>query len=246
MESKYAVGLSKKAIDIYKLLINSQPLTVKEIGESLGILPHGVYRLMEHLQIYGLVEKYKDNPLRYRAINANEARENYLMQQRIWFSNVINDKVSDVLQRREIKEKQFDLSFLPNRDEHVRQFTNKINSAKFSIKYIILALPIGVPSETMLAHMQAIKRGVEIKLLVLEHTKENHNILMSYKHMGVQVRHGDFLNWHLFLVDDDFSSIEMYDPENKVMQTGVNLIHTGINRELQGIFDKYWREALPV
>lgn len=54
MESQYAVGLSRQAIDIYKLLISSKPLTVKEIGEKLSILPHGVYRLMEHLQIYGV------------------------------------------------------------------------------------------------------------------------------------------------------------------------------------------------
>jgi hypothetical protein len=36
MESQYAVGLSKKAIDIYKLLISSQPLS-RYSGQPLVI-----------------------------------------------------------------------------------------------------------------------------------------------------------------------------------------------------------------
>jgi hypothetical protein len=61
--------------------------------------------------------------------------------------------------------------------------------------------------------------------------------------MGVQVRHGTYLGWHLFLIDNDHTYIVMFDPENKVIQTGTFLVHRGINQELQGIFEKYWDEA---
>lgn len=80
----------------------------------------------------------------------------------------------------------------------------------------------------------------------MDNKEENRNVLMSYKYIGIDVRYGKFPGWHLFLIDDDIVYISMFDKENKALQTGVRLVHKGINRELQGIFEKYWSEAVPV
>lgn len=247
MKSQYAVGLSKQAIEVYKLLLQDRSLAVNEIEQKLKITRQNVYRLTEHLISNGLIEKVEGYPVKYSAKSVNEARKNYLAEQGSWFSSLFsNSGLMGNIVKTVKDEKPFEILFFHNRDEHIEQLTKEVNKAKTSIKYIILVLPVGVPAELMHAQLQAIKRGVEFKLLALEHTKENHTILMSYKHMGAKVRHGKFLGWHLFLIDDDITSITMFDPENKIMQTGVYFVHKGINREMQGIFEKYWNEAVPV
>lgn len=240
MKSDYAIGLSGQAISVYKLLLQGGVLSANEIGEALKITKHHIYRLTQHLLASGLIDRIDGHPVKYKAKQVNTARKNYLNQHGNWFSGLFSDQgLIDT-------DKPFNISFFQTRDEHIEYFTKQTINAKLSIKFIILALPVGVTSELMFEHMRAVKRGVEMKLLAIEHTKENHSILMSYKHMGAEVRHGKFLGWHLFLIDDDNTAITMFDHDNKIMQTGVNFVNNEINSELQGIFERYWSEAVPV
>lgn len=244
MMSQYSIGLSKQAISVYKLLLKSEPLSAKEIAASLKIIRHDVYRLTQHLQACGLIDRLEGYPVKYKAKLVNEARKNYLTQQGSWFSELFTSDLSNGIRQDGPDDKPFDISFIQTRDEHLEMMINKIKKAKQSIKYIILALPVGIPAEMIYEFNQAVKRGIDLKIIAQEHSKENHNILMSYKNVGAQVRHGRQIGWHLFLVDDNFSSIAMFDPKNKYIQTGVRLIHQGINSELQGIFEKYWEDAV--
>lgn len=246
MESHYSMGLSKQAILVYKLLIGSQPLSAKEIGEKLNITPHSVYRLLRHLEKSGLVDQIDSFPLKYQAKRINEGVDNYLMRQRRWFSNIFNEMVEKGITFEKPKELKFDVKFIQNRDEHWDLMIKDINQVRFAIKYITYALPMDVPNEWIYAHLQAIKRGIDLKINALEHTKENHNLLMSYKHIGAQIKHGKSPGWHLYLFDDDIAYITMIDSGNKIVQTGVRFVHRGINRELQDIFNKYWQVAHPV
>lgn len=247
MKSQYAAGLSGQAIEVYKLLLTGGSFSAKEIEYRLKITRQNVYRLTEHLISNGLIDKVKGYPVKYTAKSVNEARKNYLAEQGSWFSGFFSDlEINKALKTGIDGDKPLDISFFQSRDEILEQNIKEINSVQYSIKYIILALPAGIPAEMMRALMDAVRRGVELKIIALEHTKENNNLLMSYKHIGAQVKLGKSMGWHLSLFDDNVSHITMFDTKNPVTQMGVRLVHTGMNRELQGIFEKYWNEAEPV
>lgn len=247
MDTEYVLGLSKQSLAVYKLLLNGGTLSASEIGEAVHITKYHIYRLTKQLHSLGFIDLIEGYPVKYKAVPLNEAREIYLNRCNSGLLRLFaNNSLTKLISQKVSGNRSFEISFFQSRDEHIEQFIKQSNNAKFSIKFIILSLAIGVPAELMLAHMNAVKRGVDVKLLAIEHTKENHSILMSYKQMGVQVRHGKFLGWHLFLIDDDNTSINMFDGENKAIHTGVNFVHREINRELQGIFEKYWSEAVPV
>lgn len=244
MNSLYAVGLSNQAIAVYKLLIQHGVMSAKDMSEHLQIKRHNVYRITTHLLSYGLIEKIKGYPVRFQAKQYNDGRNNYLAQHGEWFTGLFSGLVSNnYLNQEVVSSKIFDISFFQSRDDHIEQQTLDVNNAKISIKYIAVTLPAGVTRELMLAYTRAFERDVELKLITQEYSSSNAKIIDSYIRNGAQVRYGKYIGWHLILIDDEISYILMIDPENKALQTGVRLVHKGINNELQGVFEKYWTEA---
>lgn len=246
MDSQYANGLSKQAILAYKLLIGNEQLSAREIGRKLRITPHSVYRLIRHLEKSGLVEQLDTYPLKYRAKSINEGLDNYLMKQRGWFSELFAGAIMQKSGQAANEEKPFGVTFIQSREESWDLLLKDIDKTRLHIRYITNAIPMDVPTEWIYTNLQALRRGINLKVNALEHTKENHNLLMSYKHIGAEVKLGKSPGWHLYLFDDDIAYITMFDSRNKAVQTGVRFIHRGINRELQGIFEKYWTEAEPI
>jgi sugar-specific transcriptional regulator TrmB len=238
-------GIPGQAHTIYRILLKHQTLTAKDIARKLGIHPQHVYRSASQLLALGLISQLNTAPSTYRAKPLSIGRENYVTQQRKLFTAVFcsNMQISDSAVQ---NEKLFDVSFIQGRDEQLEQNIADIQIAKSSAKYIISALPIGIPVELIYTHKQAIERGVRFQIIAQDHTKENHNVLMSYKHIGAEVRHGKPLEWHLFLYDDDISHVMMYDPNDKLKQFGSRFVHRGVNQQLQQIFEKHWQEATAV
>lgn len=247
MNSQYAFGLSNQTISVYKLLIQQGAMSVKDISASLKITHNNLYRITAHLLTCGLIEKISGYPMRFQAKLLNEGRSNYVAQQGSWFSEILSDITAKGSYTREIGEQKiFDISFFQSRDDHIEQQTRDVNNAKKSIKYIAVTLPIGVTAELMLAYSQAFERDVELKLITQEYSKDNSKIINNYKRNGVQVRRGNYIGWHLILIDGDISYLLMIDPVNKAIQTGVRLVQKGINYELQCVFEKYWAEAVEI
>lgn len=244
---EYAVGLSKQAISVYNLLLESKSLTALEIGKSLKIRRNHVYRVTKHLMESGLIDRIKGYPIKYIAKRINEARNNYSIYTGSWFSSLFNDQsrfnsTTDPV----TGDNPFNMTFFQAREELMEQNIQDVNNTKFSAKYVITVNPNGIPNELMLAYKSAVERGIDLKICAQEYNKDNEHRFVGFKHIGVKIKLGKFIGWHIYLIDDYISYVSMFDQKNKVIQTGVRFVNRGINRELQGIFEKYWSEAVAV
>ncbi len=246
MKNQFAMGLSKQAHAVYKLLLEKRELNAKSIGEELDIKSQQVYPLVEHLLRLSLIDQQDTYPVTYRAKQISEAGENYAMQARSWFHNLFSDLEFRAVTNELQDDKIFNISFVQGRDDLIRQNIPDLGKTKQNIKYIYSVLSIGVPNEYLYANLQAVKRGVDLKIIALEHTKENHNALLSYKHIGAVIRFAKSFDWHLVLYDENISYVMMYDPKDRSKQFGVRFVHRGINQHFQRIFDKYWQKAVPI
>lgn len=243
MSHIYKTPFGGQAGKLYKIILKYNLLSAKELAKKMKITRHSIYRLTNYLLEQGLIEASKSYPARFSPVSVDNARRNFLMKQSDQLTSLFSSNHLNLNVPYNSQKVIYDLSFFKSREEHMVTLINDVKNAQKSIKHSILVLPVGIPPELMLEFAGAVKRGVELKIIAQEYGAENLTVLNSYKHIGAILKHDKTMNWHLFLIDDHISYISMYNPENKISQTGARFVHPGINRELSMIFEKYWNEA---
>lgn len=243
MSHIYKSPFSGQAGELYKLILQKYPQSADELARKMNITRHSIYRLTSFLIEQGMIEKINNFPVHFRPVPSDKARQNYLMKQSEQFTSILNKIPVRENALHKTQKEIYDLSFYKTRDEHIEILKQDVIHARYSIKHAILVLPVGIPSDLMLEFSNAIKRGVDFKIIAQELNKDNISVLKSYKHIGIQLRYETSLTWHLFLIDDNISYISMYNPDNKISQTGVRFVHSGINKEMQLLFNTYWQKG---
>lgn len=239
---KSPIGISPQAIKVYRLLLKKKELTAKEIGHSLNIFPNAVYRLMDELEKVGFLEKKNLYPKRFRVRSLNEAWDNFFLFSKNKFDKMFSD-INVEEEKKEDYYKEFSISFITKREALFDQFIEDLSHTKKEAKFIVLGLSIGISPELLLAEKQAIEKGIKIKEIIQEYTEENQKTIESWLKIGVNLRIGNPIGFHLLLFDDTISYIVLYQPKNKIVRYGVRIIHKGINYQLQDIFNKCWGKA---
>lgn len=246
MSHIYKTPFSGQAGRLYKIILKNKLLGAKELAQKMNITTQSIYSLTNYLIEQGFIESVADYPVKFRPVSIDDARRNFLMNQSDRLTSLLSNIHPNFSAQKNSPQEIYDLSFFKTRDEHIEILYRDIKNAQKSIKHSILVLPVGIPPELMLEFAGAVKRGVELKIIAQEYGAENLSVLNSYKHIGALLKHEKSMNWHLFLIDYHISYISMYNPENKISQTGARFVHPGINRELNMIFEKYWTEATEI
>lgn len=237
----YTKGVSPHGHKLYQALLTHGPLTAAEIGSKLNIYANAVYRLTNYLTQVGLVREQLTTPKRFAAVPLAQGQENYFTFQRNKFKNLFPKAFKMYAELPQ----NHDIAFIHGRDVIFQKLAEDLDVAKKEANFIVLGLPIGVSPELMLAQRNAVKRGIPIKIIVQEHSETNQQTLASWGEIGLTIRLGKPLGFHLLLIDTNISYLMYYDTEDKTKRYAVRIVHPGINKELQIIFTKKWHEAKP-
>lgn len=245
MSHQYKIGLSKQAIDVYQLLLDQGSFSATDIGKRLKLAPTAVYRLVDHLIFLGIITASATRPALYSAKDPSLAREQYIAAQRAWFTDSVvgNFMISQMSQT---SEQMTDAAFITGRNAIFSRITKDYHMVKRSIIMIILGLSEGISPELLLAQKDAVEKGVRCKIIVQEYRAENRDTITSWIQNGAVVRHGKPIGFHMVILDDRISYLMWYDEHDRSKRTAVRFVHAGIAKQLQAVFDGFWRDAIPI
>ncbi|MBI2611810.1 hypothetical protein HYW54_03640 [Candidatus Gottesmanbacteria bacterium] len=237
----YDVGLSSQAIEVYKLLLQRGILSASEIARELGVQRTAIYRLATHLMSIGMITEVSAWPKRFRANSLSNSEDRYLNYQRTWFSSTFQG-IQDITKSKKV-DLSFSLSFIEGREEIFQKIAEDLRKAEKWAKFIVLGLPQGISPELLFEQKNAVERDVPVKIIVQEYSFENNIVLLSWEKAGLDVRFGKKIGFHLLLIDNSITYLMTYEKENKLKRSAVRIMHAEINKQLQKIFDDYWRDA---
>ena len=239
--SVYQRGFSPQTTAVYQLFLKRKTLTISKISIFLSIKPQGVYRILDHLEENGFISKTKDGK-DYQVKPVDEAIDSFLLSQRNWFlENIIVGANKD---RKILREQnELDVSVILDRDKLMRKYTEDLRTAKNRVDLIVIGLPIGIPAETLMEEVSAVKRGVVFRELAQEVNQKNKEMLLIWIKNGIHVKKTESVGVHFILIDDTISYVGVFDEENKEKRVLTRFVNRHINKQLEILFERYWKKA---
>ncbi len=230
-------SLSPTAAKIYGLLENKQPMPAKEIGKHLRIFPNAVYRDVEELIEMGLVEEVKGRPIRYQAKNKNVALElcaaiiKQNFQEAFGSQNVLKGQPFQVLQ----------LRFIHNRSELLANSDKDVKSAKYQLNYILSGHE--VPADTILGFKRATDRGVKIRVLAQQLTKDKQAMFTNWAKVGVDVRYYPSIEARIFTIDRHIVYFTSYKSNDIQEAIGMRFDYAPYASLMDELFEHKWKHG---
>lgn len=229
-------SISPQGQRVYQALLNSnQARTAKQLGHKLEILSNAVYRSIEPLINLGLVQKLNDYPTRFKVTQTDRALEHFLLQQTNWFASSFLNGNSFV------DKGSLELTFIHGRDSLLESGVGDMKRAKKLVR--ILVSGHEVPAEMILANKKAVKRGVEIRMLIQGYGEFNRQLVKTWKKIGVKVRKIDNVQARLLLYDHDTTCFMSYKNDDSTKDMGVRFIYPPINSILSVIYEQWWKQS---
>lgn len=231
-------SLSSQSEKIYKLLLENNSLTAKQIGKELKIFPHAVYRATKPLINLGMIKKKNNRPEIYEANSVVKGLEEFLDNQRESFLKSFGfyTNLTQIDSRAAL-----DLHFIKTRGDLLDKTNSDIYEAKKEIYLIVSGLE--VPAETILAFKNANGRGLKIRIIVQKLDETNDKMLQNWKKLGIQVRYYPVLETRLFIFDNKIVYLTSYNPDQKEEALGVRFNYRPIARIVRDFFDQRWVKA---
>ncbi len=239
MQTQSVKEISPQAASIYRLLINSQPMTAANIGERLDIYPHAVYRAVKSLTQIGLIDQSNEYPVQYKAKSSDDALNLYLNNAResflsSFFAHGIDTNAS-------VANKGLQTTFIKNRQDMLRQSDEDMTGAKKEVNMIISGLIAS--AETILAYKRASERGVRIRFIVQRLDESNEEMLRNWKKLGIEVRYYPLIEARILIFDSKIAYIVSYNPQNKEEGVGVRFNYAPVSLLMNDLFEKRWELA---
>lgn len=229
--------LSPQQSTLYReILAAPRPITAKDIAGKLGIFPHSVYRAVECLEKYGLVERINERPLRFLARSAEETVDKMFFAYRDWF--IKNFSSGNKLEK---VEDDLDISFIQGRDKWIECSTSDLQTAEK--EYFLIVSGDEVPAEVILAQKRAMERGVEIRMIVQRLDGENREMLKNWRRLGTKIRFGPTIRTRVTLIDSKIVYLISYDPEDYKKALGVRIAYPPVASLMREMFYQRWKQS---
>jgi sugar-specific transcriptional regulator TrmB len=223
--------LTDYEIKAYLTLLKLKVATADQISE-LGAIPlPRVYDTLVELQRKGFVLISKDRPKKFKVIGTEKTFYNLIEIKKYNFESKIknlNSVIKEILKYvNEIKPleanvKEIGAWYTEKRKNVVESLNDQLNIAKKEV--LSFAGDVSWLSETMNSIRNAIKRGVEIRIIAkeIDTSKEFLKNLSKAKKLGLKIKHG--YNGHLrgYIIDGKVASLAF-----KTSESGVNVSEEG-------------------
>jgi len=230
----HKLGLSRTAIAIYKLLLETGSSEVSNLARQLKVQPQGLYRVVEGLKEQGFIVQIASNPIRLQARPLQVALEHYLS-----FQHQLVQEIDNTSQHK--GRHKTEMNVLIGRDEIFATYLRLAAEAKKEL----LTISIGekVPDALYQMVAQATRRGVKSCLIFQKHTTENDLWLKRWIVQGSAVRLLPGEGYHLNIVDDEYAILSASNVKKPEERTAVLVHAPNVVRELRHYFFQQWQLA---
>jgi len=229
--------MGKQSRQVYEFLLRENiPVTASKIAAKLRIPSADTYRLLDPLVKTGLVKKSLDYPLTFSALDLSEGLGLFLLAQTSWFNNQFGHSV-----KQESKDRDMDWEFVQGRDELMTKSAYEIARATKSVD--LLRSGHEMPIEVMRALVQAIKRGVKVRMIIQDYDSENREQVENWMKNGILVKKTDLKHLRLMLYDGKVSYFMSYKHTDSSEDLGMKIVYPPFSAILSRYFDELWKKA---
>jgi sugar-specific transcriptional regulator TrmB len=237
--------LSPQSQKLYQILLRTgYPLSAKELSDNLHIVPASVYRLTDPLLEMGLITKFGEYPYQFTARSVDEGMSLFLLQQNEWFSQQffnVTPKIN-VAESKEIPQsQQVQLSFIQSRDELMNISTEETKKTTKSID--LLRSGHDIPAHLMFELMEAMRRGVKVRMLVQDYSEENAHHIVAWKKNGIEVRKTPLRHVRLMIYDSLSLYFMSYKNTDSTKDLGMKISYSPFAVMLSQLFEQWWEKA---
>jgi sugar-specific transcriptional regulator TrmB len=236
------LGFSTHEALIYKILLKGGTLDVKTLSQKARVLPNALYRLLNKLQTKGLVVRSGHHPARYHAITPTIALEAYIKQREADLE-VVKEHLIGQLKPSSVNDSTR-IDLVTNTYDFYLNYAKLADRTKSEIS--IISIGESVPEEIFLANRRALDRGVTIRFIAHKNGSENRQLLISWKKMGLLVRHYPDWGFHLVVFDKNKSLLSVNNPEKTDERTSLIIYSQGMAKSHADYFDSVWNKAVEI
>lgn len=227
-------SIPPQSATLYRYLSGKKPMSAKDLGKELKILPHAVYRAMGPLTELGLVTELDTYPIAYEATPMSYALDLYSFAIRQNFLEAFAPKKSAI-------NGQLDISFIRNRQDLLEETNEDIKRAKNSVDFIVSGLE--VPAETVLIYKRSTERGVKVRALVQQLDETRKEMFNNWKKIGVNVKYYPNMEARIFIIDEQIVYFTSYNPTKKDEGIGIRFAYIAYAKLMSEVFDQRWKLA---
>lgn len=244
-EFNISMRLSPQSQELYQILLRAgNPLSAKEIADKLRIVSASVYRLADPLLEMGLIAKSGEYPYQFTAKSVDEGLSLFLLHQNEWFSQQFVD-ASPRIKISESKEipqsQQIQLSFIQSRDELMNLSAEETKNTTKSID--LLRSGHDIPTHLMFELVEAMKRGVVIRMLIQDYSGENAHHIAAWKKNGIEVRKTSLRHVRLMIYDSQTLYFMSFKNTDSTKDLGMKISYSPFSVMLSQLFDQWWEKA---
>lgn len=236
MDNLLLKTISPQSAKVYNLLLRQQPLSAKEIAQTIGIVTNTAYRDLRELIKLGLAEEVNQYPKKFQAKPEGEALELY--------SSIIRNNFYETFGLRKSAQGSLKVSFFETRKDFLKLSEKDSNHAKKQINLIISGHE--VPAETMLAKKKAADKGVKIKILIQGLDEERKRVTKAWQKIGAEVRYISNMNTRILIYDSQITYFSSYDPGKQPEAVGVRFDYPPFAKLMDEMFEQKWQQARSV
>lgn len=230
--------LPNQTKDIYSLLLKKGALSAEQIGKELNIFPHAVYRSVDQLKSLGCIDQIGKRPAIFQAQPVTDSVETFALMQREWFLKAF---LTSQRSLGSFSSGELQTSFIESREDMFEKMQPDYAAVKEELNLLISGDE--VPAEVILAQKKLLERGVLIRSLFQNRTKENEQFLFARKRMGEKVRVYKPINLRIMLFDRKIAYVMSYDPQNYIKSTGIRFEYAPLGKLMHGLFMQYWEKG---
>lgn len=221
---------------IYKILIEENcALTSGELALKIRVSASDIYRLTKTLLDIGLIEKIKGRPVKFQAKPVSEGSGFFLLNESRWF----DDQFGLQIQVKEQADMQ--MEFIQGRDELMRVSATETDKCSKSVD--LLRSGHEIPPDTMRATVQAIQRGVKVRMLIQDYGEENREQVDNWLRNGILVRKTTLKHLRLMLYDSKVCYFMSYKHTDSGQDQGMKIVYPPFAAILSEYFNKLWQES---
>ena len=236
------LGLSLHETRVYQTLLEEGSLSAKEIAKRVKILPNATYRLLKKLKEKGLVSIVGKYPTLYYSLSPSVALDALVQRKALEFERLKREAIRALEQKE--SERETEINFIPSRYEIFMRYVEMVKRAKDEILVISIGEPI--PEETLLAHRDALERGVKIRMIAHKYDKENKALLKAWQQMGLEIRHFPDWGFHLGIRDGKEAILSVNNPKDTRQRVGIQIFSQGLSKALRDYFYSLWPKATKI
>ncbi len=239
------LGLNGYEREVYCTLLEYGKMDAKTIAKKTRIPPTAVYPALQKLNDEKLIQVYQGKIREFAALPPKIALDTFIEQKKKSLSEVKEDLISKA-------EQYYRSKTVQPTPEVVRVFTGRESSRSIYFEalewvqktYYIVGWKLETVSdkyEFLHKFGPAIKRGVDIRIILVGSRDKQWRLLKEYQRVGIKLKYLPLENFSLFIADDRECKITIKDkiPE----RINVQIIDRALARAMESYFLTLWEKA---